>query len=181
MIHQTRSVVSIKSEISLAWPCISQSCTAVSGESRVSWIRSKEQPQMIAGQCGTRMQSQTNLVKRMGSIATRAVPDNSGVHLRFINRSDGADNIDANELDRKMAFTPQGGTKIGTSLRDKVLKPFIYNVLDGGDNLKRPYLVLTITDGEPWEEKKDEFRNAVVECRQKVVQKGYRPQGRPPD
>ncbi|MCJ1426283.1 hypothetical protein MMC29_004186 [Sticta canariensis] len=125
---------------------------------------------------GTRMQSQTNLVKRMGSIATRAVPDKSGVHLRFINKSDGADNIDAIELDRKMAFTPRGGTRIGTSLRDKILKPFIYNVLDGGDNLKRPYLVLTITDGEPWEEKKDEFRNAVVECRQKVVQKGYRPQ-----
>lgn len=132
------------------------------------------------------MQSQTNLVKRMGSILTRAVPElsefqKSGVHLRFINKSDGADNIDANELDRKMAFTPRGGTRIGSSLREKILKPFVYNVLDGGDNLKRPFLVVTITDGEPSDEPKDEFRNAVLECPNKLEQYGYSCQCRSPN
>ena len=135
---------------------------------------------------GNRMQSQTDLVKRMRLIVTRGHPDQSevhesGVHLRFINKSDGADHIDANELDRKMAFTPRGGTRLGSSLRDKILTPFIHNVLDGGDNLKRPYLVITITDGEPAGEDVHEFRKAIVECGKKLRRNGYYPEGRSPN
>ena len=128
---------------------------------------------------GNRMQSQKELVKRMGSILTRACPGKSGVHLRFINKSDGADNIvDKNELDRQMSFTPQGSTRIGSNLRDKILKPFIYNVLNGGDHLNRPYLVITITDGEPSEEPTDEFRNAISDCMRELPRKNYKPEGR---
>lgn len=115
----------------------------------------------------------------MASIATRAVPDNKGVHLRFINRSIvKSDNLNAGEIESGMAFEPQGGTRIGTNLEMKILKPFIYDVLDRGDKLERPYLILTITDGSPQGEEDDRLRNAIVECSRKLVKHGYKPDGK---
>lgn len=126
-----------------------------------------------------RMASQRNLVKRMASIATRAVPDNKGVHLRFINRPVvNSDNLNAEEIESSMAFEPEGGTRIGTNLEKKILKPFIYDVLDRGDKLERPYLILTITDGSPQGEEEDRLRNAMVECSRKLVKNGYKPDGK---
>lgn len=126
-----------------------------------------------------RMASQRDLVKRMASIATRAVPDNKGVHLRFINRPVvNSDNLNAEEIERIMAFEPKGGTRIGANLREKILKPFIFDVLDRGDKLERPYLILTITDGSPEGEEEDQFRNAIVECSRRLVQRNYKPDGK---
>lgn len=115
----------------------------------------------------------------MASIATRAVPDNKGVHLRFINRLVlNSDNLNAEEIESSMEFEPQGGTRIGTNLEKKILKPFIYDVLDRGDKLERPYLILMITDGSPQGEDEDRLRNAMVECSRKLVKKGYKPNGK---
>ncbi|MCJ1344266.1 hypothetical protein MMC31_002469 [Peltigera leucophlebia] len=74
-----------------------------------------------------------------------------------------------------MAFEPKGGTRIGANLREKILKPFIFDVLDRGDKLERPYLILTITDGSPEGEEEDQFRNAIVECSRRLVQRNYKP------
>lgn len=126
-----------------------------------------------------RMASQRNLVKRMASIATRAVPDNKGVHLRFINRKViNSDNLNAEEIESSMAFEPEGGTRIGENLEKKILKPFIHDVLDRGDKLERPYLILTITDGSPQGEEEDRLRNAIVECSRKLVKNGYKRDGK---
>lgn len=115
----------------------------------------------------------------MASIATRAVPDNKGVHIRFINRFlVNSDNLNAEEIERSMAFEPKGGTRIGANLREKILKPFIYDVLDRGDKLERPYLILTITDGSPEGEEEDQFRNAIVECSRRLAQQNYKPDGK---
>ncbi|KAF5866561.1 hypothetical protein ETB97_011446 [Aspergillus alliaceus] len=124
-----------------------------------------------------RINAQRELVERTMSIATRLVPDDKVVHLRFINRSgDGLTDLRAEDIRSKLNFVPSSGTEIGTSLKEKALKPFIYDVLRSGLNLERPYLILTITDGCPTTEKEDTFETAITECNRKLVAKKYRPQ-----
>ncbi|KAI0389630.1 hypothetical protein F5Y17DRAFT_113296 [Xylariaceae sp. FL0594] len=122
----------------------------------------------------TRMDAQRRLVTRMASIATRLVPDGHGAHLRFINKNDsGMDDLSQDKIEEKMKFVPNGGTQIGTQLRQQILKPFIYDVLDSGKTLEKPYLVLTITDGEPNSEDKGAFKDAIVECGRRLVDRQY--------
>ncbi|KAE8147149.1 ankyrin repeat-containing domain protein [Aspergillus avenaceus] len=111
-----------------------------------------------------RAEGQRALVKRITNVATRLVPQNNGVHLRFINRDDTtANNLRQSDIEQRMQFTPTGSSEIGTNLRTKILQPFVYDVLSSGV-LERPILVMTITDGCPEGEDTLEFRNAVVKC-----------------
>lgn len=126
---------------------------------------------------GGRMDNQKKLVQRMTSIVTRLVPDGSGAHLRFINNSKaGLDDANKDNIDKSMDFDPDGGTKIGTNLKKKILEPFIYNVIEKDDVLKRPYLILIITDGEPTENQ-DTLKNAIVECGRRLTDRGYPQEG----
>ncbi|KAI0102605.1 hypothetical protein GGR51DRAFT_527057 [Nemania sp. FL0031] len=121
-----------------------------------------------------RMDAQRTLVKRMASIATRLVPDGHGAHLRFINKKTPTLNdLKESQIDEKMKFSPSGGTQIGTQLEQQILKPYIYDVLDSGNTLDRPYLILTITDGSPNNEDPKAFRNAVVKCGQRLTDRQY--------
>lgn len=97
-----------------------------------------------------RWQAQRELVKRITNIATQLVPEDKGVHLRFINRAEpGWDDLRSEAIEENMTFEPSGNTQIGTKLRDKILRPFIYDVLNRGIPLERPYLIMMITDGCP--------------------------------
>ena len=87
----------------------------------------------------TRLQALQKLVTQIISIATRAVPDNKGVHLRFINRSDGYNNLNTDDLP-KVRFSAGGYTPLGTSLRGNVLKPFLYDIIDSNKPLPHPCL-----------------------------------------
>ncbi|CRG87127.1 Ankyrin repeat domain-containing protein 17 [Talaromyces islandicus] len=125
-------------------------------------------------QSGDRMKAQREIVKRIVNIATKLVPDDKGVHLRFINRSDsGLNDLREDAIEAKMQFLPSGSTPIGTELEAKILKPFIYDVLNGDANLERPYLIMTITDGCPTEENTNRFETAVIECGNQLINKGY--------
>ncbi|KAI2634929.1 hypothetical protein GGS26DRAFT_581648 [Hypomontagnella submonticulosa] len=103
---------------------------------------------------GDRWRAQNELVKRISSITTRAVPNNDGCHLRFINKdTPDANNLNKDQIAQRLqSFYPEGYTPIGTKLRENVLDPLIYKDLDAG-TLKRPYLVLITTDGYPTREK----------------------------
>lgn len=119
------------------------------------------------------------LVTRMCSIATRLVPDGDGVYLRFINKDQprtGA--LSKGQIDDALKFEPSGGTPIGTELRNRILKPFLFDVFARGQTLKRPILIIVITDGCPKNEAPDTFKNAIVECSRALVDKGYEPEGR---
>ncbi|THH06245.1 hypothetical protein EW146_g9674 [Bondarzewia mesenterica] len=116
------------------------------------------------------------LVTRIARIATKIVPENLGVELRFIN-SRSSSNLSAVDIDAAVAAVhPNGGTAIGTNLRQKILEPLVYGVLsDPNKSLRRPLLVCTITDGCPSEEQPMVFRDAIVECRRQLVNHGYEP------
>ncbi|GLA42807.1 hypothetical protein AnigIFM63309_011540 [Aspergillus niger] len=96
------------------------------------------------------------LVKRIISVATRAVPDNpespgeklEGASLKFMNM-DNEYTIRKLEDLSQVVFEATGGTPLGTKLHDRVLKPLIYDVLGTQKMLPRPLLIFTITDGLP--------------------------------
>lgn len=121
-----------------------------------------------------RWEAQRELVKRITNIATQLVPEDKGVHLRFINRAEpGWDDLRSEAIEENMTFEPSGNTQIGTKLRDKILQPFIYDVLNRGIPLERPYLIMMITDGCPTAEAENTLKDVVMECGRKLREKGY--------
>ena len=131
--------------------------------------------------CGTaiegldRKDAQAALVKRIADIATRAVPGDEGVHLRFINNDAVCNNLSAAQVEAKLQFSPGGGTALGANLTKKVLQPLVYDVIEKGEPLARPLLVLTITDGCP--NSGDDFLGAIKECNRRLGEKGYKKTG----
>ncbi|KAI0509081.1 hypothetical protein F5B22DRAFT_618402 [Xylaria bambusicola] len=143
---------------------------------------------------GDRWQSQIELVRKMTDITTRAVPNKRGCDLRFINR----DIPDSNNLDGaaiRQIFNDYGRgtgwTPIGTSLRKHVLDQLVYKDLDSGTLIKRPFLVMCITDGFPTQERAmegttpgpedanqnqdaDRFRKEIRKCGQLLESKDYK-------
>ena len=123
-----------------------------------------------------RMASQASIVAFMSELMLMFAPTDKGVHLRFINKTGpGMDNIRGDALKNQLSFTPAGSTKIGNGLKDKVLNPFVYSIVDGKKTFERPVLVLTITDGIPSEEPEDTFANMMTACSQKVKAASYPP------
>lgn len=123
-----------------------------------------------------RYKDQRELVARIARIATKIVPDDLGVHLRFIN-SPSQYKVTADEIDDAMkAVKPKGVTEIGTNLVKKILEPFVYDIIaDPNRDFERPILVCAITDGSPYPESEDTFKKAVMECRERLVDGKYEP------
>ncbi|RYC56550.1 hypothetical protein CHU98_g9659 [Xylaria longipes] len=104
---------------------------------------------------GDRWNSQIALVKKMTEITTRAVPNNRGCHLRFINRdTPDNNNLDANAIEQVFNNYGRGTgwTPIGTMLRNHVLDQIVYKELNNSAKIKYPFLVMCITDGFPTQE-----------------------------
>lgn len=126
-----------------------------------------------------RWRKQAELVKRITDITNRAVPDNKGVYLRFINRNTpDANNLDSDAVVQRLNFIPNGPTPIGTKLRKRILDPLIYSVINAGKQLERPYLVMIITDGCPWDEPEDQLRTSILECSKLLEANGHRRDGK---
>ncbi|KAF4421425.1 hypothetical protein CGGC5_v007019 [Colletotrichum fructicola Nara gc5] len=125
---------------------------------------------------GNRWTAQTDLVEDIGVLMNSFAPENMGVHIRFLNRNDGGlDNVRGSDIRGKFNFKPNGSTKLGTGLNEKILKPFVYNILDKEEDFKRPPLIITITDGEPNEEDQNTFANGISTCSQKCSAAYYSP------
>ncbi|KAJ3552467.1 hypothetical protein NM688_g4137 [Phlebia brevispora] len=64
---------------------------------------------------------------------------------------------------------------LGTGLRTKVLQPFVYEVLESsGGRLQRPLLITVVIRCAPFPETRSTFRDAVVECKRRLVEAGYK-------
>lgn len=126
-----------------------------------------------------RMNRQAFMVERMASLITQAAPEEGTlVHLRFINKSDKFNDLKPSDLSSKMNFAPNGSTKLGTNLKDKVLNDFLYGPVENGQTLKRPLLILTVTDGCPNEEPTNSYENEVRASLNFVKAKGYGDEGK---
>ncbi|EFW98835.1 ankyrin repeat protein [Grosmannia clavigera kw1407] len=126
--------------------------------------------------CEDRIQEQRGLVHRIAGICTRLVPDDKGIHLRFINtRLPDADNLRMADVERIMAdVSGAGATQIGTNLRQQILDPFVYQAHANG-SLKRPVFISVITDGVPSNEPSFQLQNEIIQCQEFLLEKGLSP------
>lgn len=132
-----------------------------------------------------RKDHQNELVKRITSITTRIVPDNEGIEVRFINQptEHRMSKPDAATIDNIMSELKYNGwTEIGLNLKQKVLEPLVYRPLQD-NTFKRPLLISVTTDGHPQgpsatKETYDTFKNAILECGQKLEKYGYERKGK---
>ncbi|EIN08708.1 hypothetical protein PUNSTDRAFT_143447 [Punctularia strigosozonata HHB-11173 SS5] len=126
----------------------------------------------------TRFERLRQVVWHIARVANRLIPEDMGVHLRFINHPSSSDHDDLSATRARTivnAVHPTGGTALGTELESRILQPLVYDVLDDprGARLKRPLLVCTITDGAPTDRNRDAFKDAILRCKRRIVQAGY--------
>ena len=135
----------------------------------------------------SRAKAQAALVERIARISTRLVPDGVGVELRFINAIDGElSNLDTAGVQRRMEalnITAGSYTRVGIGLRDRILKPLVYDVIEGQGTLSRPILVCIVTDGSPQNPRRsppgmereefDTTRDVMAECAERLEKAGY--------
>ncbi|RYP11085.1 hypothetical protein DL764_000243 [Monosporascus ibericus] len=126
------------------------------------------------GTAEKRWENQKALALRISRTTTRILPDGEGVALRFINQTTNeSPSLDLEGIGRALnSVYPQGDTAIGTTLRERILKPLVYNPLAAG-TLRRPLLVSILTDGGPMPEAKGMLASVIVECGNELVRKGY--------
>jgi hypothetical protein len=112
----------------------------------------------------------------MAGVSNKLLPDDTGIHLCFINHSKSYQNLSAVQVQNVMRrVSPSGSTPLGTVLKSKILEPLIYPVLahPGGRQLKRQLLVYIITDGCPTKEEPNTFEEAILLCRRRLAHAGY--------
>eukprot|EP00668_Euglena_longa_P048361 GGOE01065429.1.p1 GENE.GGOE01065429.1~~GGOE01065429.1.p1 ORF type:complete len:456 (+),score=76.94 GGOE01065429.1:60-1427(+) len=103
--------------------------------------------------------------------------DADGISVRFMNGQGDRDNV-RSETDVTALFNnakPCGLTPIGTSLRTKVLNPFLQYIRNAGPDRTRikPMLVITVTDGEPQGEDRGTLFTVIKECRASLNSLGF--------
>lgn len=99
----------------------------------------------------------------LGSVAfATALFDQDGFSVRFMNSSVQQDNIrtekDAMDLVDRVRF--EDVTPLATSLKNKILDPLVY-AADRAGTLKKPFLVIIITDGRPTDNVHGEFQSHI--------------------
>ncbi|KAI1453915.1 hypothetical protein F4805DRAFT_469754 [Annulohypoxylon moriforme] len=125
-----------------------------------------------------RMEDQRQLVKRIAAICTKIVPDDLGVHLRFINSQPSDTNdLNTDAIENIMGrVNPSGRTEIGTRLRERILNPLLYDD-DNAGNMRRPILISIITDGVPngGNEKRSTLQDEITQCQEYLLENGLPP------
>lgn len=89
--------------------------------------------------------------------------DHDGIQVRFMNSNVQGNNItneqQAMQLLQQVKFS--GLTPLGTNLWNKILQPLVLGPARSGQ-LQKPVVVITITDGTPAGENKDEIFNVIL-------------------
>ncbi|DAA79571.1 TPA_exp: Uncharacterized protein A8136_0344 [Trichophyton benhamiae CBS 112371] len=95
--------------------------------------------------------------------------DDDGIQVRFMNSNEQGNNIhnegQVEALMQRMQF--KGLTPMGTSLKNKVLEPLVMAPARAGQ-LKKPVLVITITDGQPAGEAQGAVFDAIRSATQEL-------------
>ncbi|KAI5842144.1 hypothetical protein DFP73DRAFT_554423 [Morchella snyderi] len=121
---------------------------------------------------GQRIDTLTKTMKKITMVydLARPAPDHGLVSVKFINSMKGYKNIDNRRVShvlKKHAFW--GTTQIGSALQKKVLDNFVFNL---NAPMKKPLLIMTITDGGPEGESKDHLGIVIDQCVKKLEAQG---------
>ncbi|KAK9461157.1 uncharacterized protein V1516DRAFT_675153 [Lipomyces oligophaga] len=97
--------------------------------------------------------------------------DADGIQVRFMNSSTEGNNVrseqEAVSLIQRVKFS--GLTPLGTGLRDKVIGPMVDGPVRSG-SLRKPVLVITISDGQPAGESSKTVFGVIAQAKQTVSQ-----------
>jgi len=115
------------------------------------------------------------IIKKTAGVATMF--DEDGISVRFMNGKNDKDHIRSAQdvMALFQSAKPCGLTPIGTSLKLKVLEPYMGAIRAQSHNRTsiKPMLVMTITDGEPQGEPRETLFNVIAETRQTLVSMGF--------
>ncbi|KPV71884.1 uncharacterized protein RHOBADRAFT_39923 [Rhodotorula graminis WP1] len=105
-----------------------------------------------------------------------ALFDDDGIEIRFLNskKEGNAIKSEAQAIDLLSKIKFNRATPLGSSLRSKILEPLVYKKVKK-HALKKPLLIVVITDGEPTGEPRDTIVKAIVEARQILAKTPYTP------
>lgn len=114
-------------------------------------------------EAGRRIRSLKIFLTRIVEITTHF--DTNGITIRWLNHIYGRDHIkDKSQMARIVDCNPfHGWTKIGAELRNKVLEPLVLEPARA-QTLKKPVLVIIITDGEVTERHFTSFQGHLLMC-----------------
>ncbi|BGP51556.1 hypothetical protein JCM10450v2_007502 [Rhodotorula kratochvilovae] len=102
--------------------------------------------------------------------------DADGIEIRWLNSKKEGNGFttesQAIELLSRIKF--DRATPLGTSLRHKILEPLVYKKAKK-HALRKPLLIVIITDGEPTSEPRDEIVRAIKEAKQLLAKTPYTP------
>ncbi|OCL09002.1 hypothetical protein AOQ84DRAFT_272414, partial [Glonium stellatum] len=124
-----------------------------------------------------RMLALGETLKRVAAFAT--ILSDYGISVRFLNYDEDCngefDNLTKlRDIEKKLGRVPCGGdTRLGTVLKDKILKPMVLSKARR-DMLKKPIIVVIITDGEPFGEPRDKLREIIRDCKIRMDLRGYK-------
>jgi len=114
----------------------------------------------------TRWEVAKQVVQTISDIAT--MMDADGIVTRFFNNSKEGNGLSsaqevANLFD---GVSPSGGTPLGTKMRERIINGIVRPYLQNNE-LQRPVLVMTITDGEPTGsiDEKKEIEKVLIEAK----------------
>ena len=111
-----------------------------------------------------------------------ALWDTDGISVRFMNSRnfgipvDRLDNIRTGEQAEALItpdFPFQGLTPLGTELKNQVIQPMVLGPMRAGQ-LKKPVLVITITDGQPAGEARTMLKESIIQLNKDVAGFGGR-------
>jgi len=107
------------------------------------------------------------IVHRAAGIGT--LFDTDGISVRFMNHHQDRDNIrtEADVMALLSQVQPSGRTPIGTSLRKKLVDPYLQILRNSGPDRTRlkPLMVITVTDGAPQGEAHDTLVQTILHGR----------------
>ncbi|KAI0394330.1 hypothetical protein F5Y17DRAFT_427993 [Xylariaceae sp. FL0594] len=110
---------------------------------------------------GLRIKAMRTFMKGIAKISCLFDPD--GVAIRFLNHSEKFDSVTQEAtIDRivsRVSFS--GGTQIGTQLKKKIIDPLVVKPAQAG-RLKKPVLVIIVTDGEPTGEDPGALKSTIL-------------------
>jgi hypothetical protein len=115
---------------------------------------------MVFEENGSRIQDLKLILNRVSFAAS--LFDDDGVQIRFLNSQTEGNGIkneqQVQELMTRVKF--QGLTPVGTKLEEKILTPLVVGPAQAR-TLRKPVLVITITDGQPAGESMSKLSNAI--------------------
>ncbi|KAI5304716.1 hypothetical protein KEM56_006067 [Ascosphaera pollenicola] len=110
---------------------------------------------------GERLQDLQLILGRVAFAAS--LFDDDGIQVRFMNSDQRADGLRTEQQAQQLVSTHRfrGLTPLGTNLKSKVIDDLVLPKLRSG-NLRKPVLIVTITDGEPTGENRSTVGDVIL-------------------